>query len=205
MSFLDNSTQAKNEAHQKLNRAFSITTRVWFVIHHEVVSKDRVIHLRTIQLIVGIRRMAIGTAAAIIIAVVLILVGAVGVMSLASAPSTSRSNSSSVTYDVGFKQTAACSSSFWGVPWAVTINNVTKTQPTGTRLPITYLQGTTDRSLAEIDFSLQNGAYQYTISPSAGYFTPSSGSFVVSGNNLTIQIDYTGTSCTTTTGSLKSG
>lgn len=112
----------------------------------------------------------------------------------------SHSNSSSGAHEVAFQQIAACSSSFWGIPWAVTINNVTKTQPAGAGLPISYLQGSTDRSYAEIDFLLSNGDYQYTISPSGNYFTPSSGSFVISGNNVTIPIDYTGTSCTTTIG-----
>jgi len=136
--------------------------------------------------------------------IVLVAIGAVGFVMLSSYSnphSTSTSGASKGTHEVAFQQIAACSPSFWGVPWAVTIDNVTKAQPQGTKLPISYLKGTTDRNLAEIDFALEDGNYQYVISPSQGYFTPSSGSFTVSGNNVTIPIAYTGTSCTTTTGS----
>lgn len=144
--------------------------------------------------------MAIGTATAAFVVIVLVAIGAVSFVMLSSysnSHSTSTSITSKGTHEVAFQQIAACSSSFWGVPWAVTIDNVTKAQPSGTKLPISYLQGTTDRSLAEINFSLENGDYQYKISPSEGYFTPSFGSVRVSGNNLTIPIAYTGTSCTT--------
>ena len=146
--------------------------------------------------------MAIGTVAAAFVVIGLVVTGAVGFVMFSSSSNyhpTSTSSASKGAHEVAFQQIAACSSSFWGVPWAVTIDNVTKAQPPGTKLPISSLQGTTDRSLAEIDFSLENGDYQYMISPSEGYFTPSSGSFTVSGNNLTIPIAYTGTSCTTST------
>ena len=144
--------------------------------------------------------MAIATVAVAFVVIALVVIGAVGFVLLSSSSnshSTSTSSGSGGPYEVAFQQIAACSPSFWGIPWAVTIGNVTKAQPPGTTLPISYLQGTTDRSLAEIDFSLENGDYQYVISPSGDYFTPSSGSFTVSGNILTIPIAYTGTSCTT--------
>jgi len=146
--------------------------------------------------------MAIGTVAVAFVVIALVVIGAVGFVLLSSSSnshSTSTSSGFTGPHEVAFQQIAACSSSFWGIPWAVTIGNVTKAQPPGTTLPISYLQGTTDRSLAEIDFSLENGDYQYMINPSGFYFTPSSGSFTVSGSNLTIPIAYTGTSCTTST------
>jgi YVTN family beta-propeller protein len=131
----------------------------------------------------------------------LIVVAAVGFVILSS----SRSGSPSGTYKVAFQQIEApCSPSFWGVPWAVTIGNVTKIQPTSAKLPIPYISSTTNRSLAEIDFFLRDGSYQYAVSPSQYYFTPSSGSLAVSGSNVTIPISYTGTDCIITTTSTAS-
>ena len=151
--------------------------------------------------------MAIGTVATTFVVIALVVIVAVGFVSFSSSSnshSTSTSSGSRGPHEVAFQQIAACSSSFWGIPWAVTIDNVTKAQPPGTKLPISYLQGTTDRSLAEIDFSLENGDYQYTISPPENYFTPASGSFTIAGNNLTIPIAYTGTSCFGFTSSITS-
>jgi YVTN family beta-propeller protein len=126
----------------------------------------------------------------------LVVVAAVGFAILSS----SKSGLPTGTYEVAFQQIgASCSPSFWGAPWAVTIDNVTRIQPASAKLPISYLYSTTDRNLAEIDFFLPDGSYQYAVSPSQYYFTPSSGSFTVSGSNITIPISYTGTTCTATT------
>jgi PQQ-like domain len=111
------------------------------------------------------------------------------------------------TREVTFQQIGACSPTFWGVPWSVTIGNVTKAQPPGAKLPLgNYsLSGTSNSSLSEITFSLANGTYDYTVSPSAEFFTPTSGTINVSGSNITVDITYTGTSCITTTQTASSG
>jgi hypothetical protein len=151
--------------------------------------------------------MAIGTATAAFIVVAIAAIGTIGFLTLSSVSnshSTSTSGSSGGTYEVAFQQIGACSPSFWSVPWAVTVGNITKVQPATARLPITYLYSTTNKTLAGKDFPLPNGNYDYTVSPPQDYFTPSSGSFVVSGSNTSISIAYTGTSCLTTTTSTES-
>ena len=103
-------------------------------------------------------------------------------------------------YNVTFIQEGACSPEFWGVPWSVTVDGQTLVQPVGTELPLNdfALRGTTNQSLSIISFLLPDGSYQYQIRPSAGFFTPSSGTVNVEGNNMTVDIAYTGTSCITT-------
>ena len=103
-------------------------------------------------------------------------------------------------HDVTFQQIGACSPTFWGVPWSVTIGNVTHVQPANTKLPLDNfsLSGTTNSSLSEITFFLANGTYDYRVSPSAEFFTPTFGTINVSGSNVTVDIAYTGTSCITT-------
>jgi hypothetical protein len=104
------------------------------------------------------------------------------------------------TYAVTFQQIGACSPEFWGVPWSVTIGSVTEVQPPDTRLPLDNysLSGTSNSSMSEITFSLANGTYDYTVSPSAEFFTPTFGTINVSGSSVTVDIAYTGTSCITT-------
>jgi len=136
-----------------------------------------------------------------LIVVGLVIAAAVGFVILSS----SKSGSPPGAYHVAFQQIeSSCSPPFWGVPWAVTINNVTKIQPESAKLPIAYLYSTTNRTLSEIDFFLPDGSYQYAVSPSQYYFTPSSGSFEVTGANITIPISYIGTTCTTTSTSTTS-
>jgi len=111
------------------------------------------------------------------------------------------------TYAVTFQQKGACSPVFWSVPWSVTIGNVTRAQPPDAKLPLDNysLSGTSNSSLSEITFSLANGTYDYRVSPSAGFFTPTSGTVSVSGSNFTVEIAYTGTSCITTTQTTSTG
>jgi len=111
------------------------------------------------------------------------------------------------TYAVTFQQVGACSPPFWGVPWSVTIGNVTEVQPPYTKLPLDNysLSGTSNSSLSEISFSLANGTYNYRISPSAEFFTPTSGTVNVLGSSVTVDIAFTGTSCITTTQTSPSG
>jgi hypothetical protein len=102
---------------------------------------------------------------------------------------------------VVFQQIGACSPDFWGIPWSVTVGNVTEVQPSGTPLPLNSygLSGTLDKNLTIIIFSLPDGTYHFSVSPSAGFFTPQSGTAVVNGTDVLVDVTYTGTSCTTTT------
>ena len=106
---------------------------------------------------------------------------------------------SSTLYCVVFQQTGACSNpEFWGIPWSVTIGNTTEVQPPGTKLPLNNygLGGTLNTNFTVIVFSLPDGHYDYNVSPSAGFFTPTTGSVSVDGTDVLVQIAYTGTSCT---------
>lgn len=111
------------------------------------------------------------------------------------------------TREVTFQQMGACSPTFWGVPWSVTIGNVTEVQPPDAKLPLDNysLSGTSNSSLSEITFVLANGTYDYRVNPSAEFFTPTSGTINVSGSNITVDITYTGTSCISTTQTASSG
>lgn len=156
------------------------------------------------------RRVAVGTTVIALAAAVVIVIAAVGVALLASQPGEPRSSnpatslpkttSTKGTYDVTFQQIGACSPTFWGVPWSVTIGNNTKVQPPDTKLPIDNftLYGTMNTNLTEIVFSLPDGMFHYRVSPSAGFFTPTAGTVNVTGSSVTMPIAYTGTSCTTT-------
>ncbi len=101
---------------------------------------------------------------------------------------------------VVFQQLGACSPEFWGIPWSVTIGNMTEVQPPGTPLPLNNygLDGTLNSNLTVIVFSLPNGHYNFSVSPSAAFFTPTTGSVSVSGSDVLVQIAYTGTSCIAT-------
>ena len=123
------------------------------------------------------------------------------------APNQGCASAANGTYAVTFQQMGACSPVFWGVPWSVTIGNVTEVQPPDTKLPLDNysLSGTSNSSLSEITFSLANGTYGYRVSPSAEFFTPTSGTVNVSGSDVTLEIAYTGTSCITTTQTSSTG
>jgi hypothetical protein len=53
-------------------------------------------------------------------------------------------------------------------------------------------------NLTIIVFSLPNGTYPFSVSNDA-FFTPDSGTVVVNGTDVLVQIAYTGTSCLTST------
>jgi len=147
-----------------------------------------------------------GITASIIVAGVLISASVFfavsGATKTVTVDGSSPTTGSSGDHYVFFQQIGACSPEFWGVPWSVTIGGVTEVQPQGTPLPlINYgLSGTTDKNLTIIAFSLPDGTYGFDVSPSQDFFTPQSGTVVVSGSDVLVDIAYTGTSCTTTTG-----
>jgi len=115
---------------------------------------------------------------------------------------TASCDSSSTLHCVVFQQLGACSpDEFWGIPWSVTIGNSTEVQPPGTTLPLDNygLGGTLNENFTVIVFSLPSGLYNFSVSPSAGFFTPTTGSVRVNGTDVLVEIAYTGTSCVTTT------
>jgi hypothetical protein len=99
-----------------------------------------------------------------------------------------------------FQQLGACSPEFWGVPWSVTIGGITGVQPPGTPLPLgnDSLGGTMNSNFTTIAFLLPDGSYHFRVSPSNDFFTPDSGTVIVNGAGSSVQIKYTGTSCTAT-------
>lgn len=109
-------------------------------------------------------------------------------------------NTSTTLHCVVFQQLGACTPEFWGIPWSVTIGNTTEVQPPGTTLPISNysLEGTSNENFSVIVFSLPDGHYSFTVSPSAGFFMPTTGSLTIDGTDVLVQIAYTGTSCTVT-------
>lgn len=151
------------------------------------------------------RRAALGTAMLAVLVAVVVIVAAVAFVALSRQPGAAPPSKG--PYAVTFEQIGACSPEFWGVPWSVTIGNTTEVQPPGTSLPLDNfsLSGTTNSSLSEITFSLADGTYSYRVSPSALFFTPDSGTFAVSGSNVTVRIAYTGTSCIRTSTTSEGG
>ena len=107
-------------------------------------------------------------------------------------------------YRVTFNQIAACKAfppAFWGIPWAVTIDNTTEVQPPGTPLPLDNqgpVQGTYDPAFSNITFDLPDGTYSYVVSPTSEFFDPDSGNVTVAGSNVAVPIQYSGTACTET-------
>lgn len=116
-------------------------------------------------------------------------------------------SSNSQQYYVVFQQIGACTPEFWGIPWSVTIGNLTLVQPPNTPIPINNgtLYGTTNLNYTTITFLLSNGVYSFRVSPTLFFFTPTTGTVTVSGSNVTVPIRYTGTSCTTSTKTSSSG
>jgi hypothetical protein len=104
---------------------------------------------------------------------------------------------SSVLHCAVFQQIGACSPKFWGVPWSVTIGGVTGVQPANTKLPLdnNSTSGTSNMNLSIIVFSLPDGNYHFKVSPS--FFVPDSGSVMVNGTDVLVQLGFE-TSCTTT-------
>ena len=160
------------------------------------------------------RAVSLGVSTVIVIVIILIVGFGVYLNDTFNTTNTSRSSSSSSIvggtttspstgrdYQVTFNQIAACKAfppAFWGIPWSVTIGNTTMVEPPGTPLPLNNggsVQGTFDEALSNITFNLPNGTYSYVVSPTFEFFTPDSGNVTVAGSNVTVPIEYSGTSC----------
>jgi hypothetical protein len=171
--------------------------------------------IRASQLSEEDSRSYLAIAAAIIIAGVLISASvfvAVGegtkttttetsISTTTATPSAASCDSSPTSHCVVFQQTGACSNpEFYGEPWSVTIGGTTEVQPPGATPPgaNSGLEGTLNKNLTVIVFSLPDGIYSFSVRPSNFYFTPYSGTVDVNGTDVLVQIAYTGTSCTVT-------
>jgi hypothetical protein len=145
------------------------------------------------------------TRLAIAIVVAALVIGAAIYASSYLGPTIPTScDSSSTVHCVVFQQLGACFPTFWGVPWSVTIDNMTEVQPFGMPLPLqgSVLFGTSNQNHSVIVFSLPDGSYQYRVRPD--FFTPASGTVDVNGTDALVQIAYTGTSCVATVTSTSS-
>lgn len=149
-------------------------------------------------------RSSISLGFAVLVIIVVVLIAGLGVYlgtTFKSVPPRITTTASfSGSYTITFEQIGACNPPFVGVPWSVTVGNTAKVQPLNAPLPLNNysLSGSIDEANSNITFALTNGNYSYTVEPTAGFFTPDTGAFMVSDSNFTIQIRYTGTSCTAT-------
>jgi hypothetical protein len=104
-------------------------------------------------------------------------------------------------YDVTFHQSGACSPLAYVAPWSVTLDNQTIAEPSNATLPIPggpYAAGPDFQNLSTIAFSVPNGLYQYSLSPSGAFAQPA-GTVTVDGSDVSIEVDGPVLSCTTTT------
>ena len=103
-------------------------------------------------------------------------------------------------YDVTFHQSGACSPLAYVAPWSVTLGNETVAEPSNTTLPIpggSYAAGPENQNLSTIAFSVPDGVYQYSLSPSGAFASPV-GSVTVNGSDVSIEVNGPVVSCTTT-------
>jgi hypothetical protein len=104
-------------------------------------------------------------------------------------------------YDVTFHQSGACSPLAYVAPWSVTLGNETIAEPSNATLPIPggpYAGGPENQNLSTIVFSVPDGVYQYTLSPSGAFASPV-GSVTVNGSDVSVEVDGPLFSCTATT------
>jgi hypothetical protein len=122
----------------------------------------------------------------------------VGSTAVASSPPTSTSTAGTQLYDVTFQQVGDCSPPEYVAPWSVTLGNETIAQPSNATLPATG-GFSTDPAFSTIVFSVPEGIYQYSISPT-GEFSASSGVVTVDGLGVTVMVYGPAIGCVTTTG-----
>lgn len=86
------------------------------------------------------------------------------------------------------------------LPWAVTLDGRTHTQPASAVIPPAYYYGTTNSTLSMIVFSVPDGSYNWRSFPTTVYNDdPTSGVVHIDGSDITVQVDGYPTGCTTTT------
>jgi hypothetical protein len=102
-------------------------------------------------------------------------------------------------YDVTFHQSGACSPLAFVAPWSVTLGNVTVAEPSNATLPIpggSFAAGPENQNLSTIAFSVPDGVYQYSLSPSGAFAQPA-GSVTVNGSDVTVELEGPILSCET--------
>jgi len=102
-------------------------------------------------------------------------------------------------YDVTFHQSGACSPLAYVAPWSVTLGNETIAEPSNATLPISggsYAAGPENQNLSTIAFSVPDGVYQYSLSPSGAFASPV-GSVTVNGSDVSVEVNGPVVSCTT--------
>jgi hypothetical protein len=126
------------------------------------------------------------------------MVGSTAVASGPATPLVSTSTAGTQLYDVTFMQAGDCSPSEYVAPWSVTLGSETIAQPANGTLPATG-GFTTDQALSTIAFSVPDGVYQYSISPT-GDFSSNSGVVTVDGTGVLVMVYGPAIGCVTTTG-----
>jgi len=101
-----------------------------------------------------------------------------------------RSEATSLQYQLEFVQESNCPYGSWLIPWAVTIDHQTVTQPPSASPPLSYSASrlTGNSTYSTILFSLPNGTYNYSILPNDPLGTEQSGSVTVVGSNVVVQV-----------------
>jgi len=112
---------------------------------------------------------------------------------------TTSSDAEARLYDVTFHQSGACSPLAYVAPWSVTLGNETIAEPSNATLPISggsYAAGPENQNLSTIAFSVPDGVYQYSLSPSGAFASPV-GSVTVNGSDVSVEVNGPVVSCTT--------
>ncbi|HZW55839.1 MAG TPA: hypothetical protein VFF30_06075 [Nitrososphaerales archaeon] len=103
-----------------------------------------------------------------------------------------------------FNQTGWCSPQVYLAPWAVSLSNgITIAQPSNATLPLpekgvyTYSQAYTNYSV--ITFRVSDGIYNYNVYPKSEFPGQSSGTVIVKGADVTVQLSTIAVPCRSST------
>jgi hypothetical protein len=107
---------------------------------------------------------------------------------------TTGASSAGSIFTVTFQQAGTCSPTIYAPKWSVTLGNVTKSaQTNNTASNTAYAEPLPPPPIV---FSVTNGVYQYSVSPSNDEFQPASGTVTVNGANVVVVVAGPVTSCT---------
>jgi hypothetical protein len=170
------------------------------------------------------RRPAVGTAVIAVAAIVVVLFGVVGVVTLTSrsnTPTSGRASSSSGSteqalisnstsssshtglYKLDFVQQQRCTYGGWVYPWGVMLNgskSQTIVQPSNETLGLYYYNNDPNNgSYSQIVFWVPNGVYNYTVLPTESF--SQSGTVTIRDNDTSINVYqyFLAEGCTSTT------
>ena len=109
-------------------------------------------------------------------------------------------NRSTRLYELIFNQTGSCSPPAWLAPWSVTLENKTIIVEPPSATPNisedSFFASPSLKSYSVIEFSVPNGAYNYTVKPS---FLGQVGNVTVNGGDVVVQVQPAHFSCRTST------